>query len=68
MIDSADLRTVRQLASECPAFTQDALRWHIFNAKDNGLHAVGALVRLGRRVYLRKSAFDRWVSGERGPA
>lgn len=65
MIDSADLRTVRQLAAECPAFTQDSLRWHIFNSRDNGLTELGAIVRVGRRVYLRKSRFDRWVAGEK---
>lgn len=65
MIDSADLRTVRQMTDEAPAFTEDSLRWHIFTAKDNGLAALGAIVRVGRRVYLRKSAFDRWVAGEK---
>ena len=56
------LRTVQQFVSENPAFTPGGLRWLIFNAKANGLDASGALIRIGRRIYIDPEKFFSWVS------
>lgn len=58
-----DLRTVKQVARERPAFTVASLRWLIFNAETNGLHY--ALVRIGRRVLIDLERFDQWIEGHR---
>lgn len=54
------LITVRQLADTSP-FTEGQLRFWIFEAARNGLDEVGAVVRVGRRVYIDTAAFDRWI-------
>jgi hypothetical protein len=56
------LATVAQYAKANPAFTGNALRWHLFNAQHNGLAAEGAVVKIGRRVYLDVDAVDRWIA------
>jgi hypothetical protein len=55
-----DLKTVAQFAATSP-FSESTLRWHIFNAESNGLAASGALVRVGRRVYLDVEGFEVWL-------
>ena len=61
-----NLRSVRQLAAECPAFSQASIRWSIFHASSNGL--APALVRLGKRVLIDRDAFERWVYSHRQSA
>ena len=56
---SERLRTLRQLAERNPAFSESALRWHVFNAKRNGLDS--SIVRVGRRVLIDEQAFSRWL-------
>lgn len=63
MTDFRNLRTVQQIADECPAITVGQLRWWIFNAESNGLSA--ALVRVGGRVYIDTEAFNAWLSSPR---
>lgn len=63
---SERLRTLRQLAERNPAFTEGALRWHVFNAKTNGLDS--AIVRIGRRVLIDEQAFSQWLERHRGAA
>ncbi|MCZ2099472.1 MAG: DNA-binding protein [Anaerolineae bacterium] len=63
---SERLRTLRQLAERNPAFTEGALRWHVFNAKSNGLDR--AIVRVGRRVLIDEAEFSRWLEGKREAA
>jgi hypothetical protein len=58
----ADLRTVRQLSLEVPAFSQASIRWAIFNSRHNGL--APALVKLGKRVLLDRAKFEAWVYGQ----
>ena len=58
-----DLRTVRQLASMNPAFSQASLRWMIFNAETNGLDR--ALIKRGRRVLIDVPEFERWLESQR---
>ena len=55
------LRTVVQFHQEHDEFSQSALRWLIFRAQDNGLQQAGAVVRVGRRVYLDPERFFAWI-------
>ena len=55
-----NLKTVSQFAASS-AFTEPQLRWWIFHSADNGMAAAGAVVRVGRRVYLDLDGFDRWL-------
>ena len=58
-----NLRTIKQTAESCEAFTEPALRKQIFNAAENGLEK--CLIRLGRRIYIDKVAFDAWLEERR---
>lgn len=59
-----NLRTVAQFSDENPAITQSALRWQIFNAKENGLEASGAIVRNGRRIYIETELYTKWLASQ----
>ena len=54
------LQTVADMAKGGP-FSEASLRWRIFNSEQNGLEQAGAIVRVGRRVYLDPAGFDRWL-------
>ena len=59
-----NLRTVKQVVERNPGvLTEAVVRWWIFNAAKNGLG--GAVVRIGRRVYLDQPAFDSWIASQR---
>lgn len=58
-----NLKTVAAFAADTP-FTESQVRWWIFNADNNGLGDAGAVVRIGRRVYLDADAFDRWIDAQ----
>ncbi len=58
-----DIRTIKQVSQERPAFKEAALRYLIFNAETNGLNS--ALVRIGRRVMIDLERFDQWLEGHR---
>ena len=45
-------------------FTEPMVRWHVFNAATNGLIDAGAVVRIGRRVFIDPAAFDRWIDAQ----
>jgi len=55
------LLTVNKFAEKHSAFSEGGLRFYIFNAKENGLEASGALVRLGRRVLINEPKFFAWI-------
>jgi hypothetical protein len=57
------LVTVAEFAKSFP-MTEAALRWHIFNAANNGLQDHRAILRIGRRVLIDPAAFDRWVDSQ----
>ncbi len=57
------LFTVQKFAERGP-FTEAQLRWMIFNASTNGLAAAGAIVRIGRRVYLDAARFEAWIADQ----
>jgi hypothetical protein len=49
----SDLLTVRDFALRFPNLGSEAsLRWQIFNAELNGLAEAGAIIRLGRKVFI----------------
>ena len=54
------LLSIADFAAPGP-FTQNQLRWWIFNAGANGLAASGAIVRVQRRVYIDADRFDDWI-------
>jgi hypothetical protein len=55
-----ELKTVAAFAAEQP-FSEASIRWWIFQARDNGLAQAGAIIRIGRRVYIDPTAFDAWL-------
>lgn len=55
-----ELKTVSAFAADQP-FSEGSVRWWIFQAKENGLEEAGAIVRIGRRVYIDVNAFDAWL-------
>lgn len=58
-----NLKTVAQFAGDNP-FTEAQVRWWIFQREQNGLAKAGAVVRIGRRVYLDADAFERWIDAQ----
>lgn len=63
LVDYTDLRPVRQLAVEAPFVTENKLRWWIFHAQTNGMQA--ALIKIGGRVYIDKTQFNKWLESQR---
>jgi hypothetical protein len=59
-----NLRTIGQVADQCPAFSEAALRKLILHAPLNGLEP--AIVRLGRRVLIDSERFNEWLNQHRG--
>ncbi|MCC8619249.1 DNA-binding protein [Xanthomonas vesicatoria] len=57
------LKTVSDFSENSP-FTEAQLRWWIFRQEDNGLRQHGAIVRIGRRVYIDVQAFDKWIESQ----
>ncbi len=53
--------TVQQTASEIPALTEAAIRWHLFNREQNGLSKSGAIIKNGRRVLLDLPKYVDWL-------
>ncbi len=56
----ARLRTVEQLAAECPALSVRTLRYWISRADELGLGR--AVLRVGRKVLVDVEQFERWLS------
>jgi len=42
-------------------FTEAQVRWWVFNAGINGLAEGGAIVRIGRAVFIDCDKFDAWL-------
>ena len=62
-----NLQTVAGFAASGP-LTQGQIRWLLFNAATNGLRDAGAVVHIGRRVYIDVDRFDRWVDTQNNSA
>ena len=58
-----NLQSVAAFTASGP-FSTGQVRWWIFCAEQNGLAAEGAIVRVGRRVYIDVAAFDRWIDSQ----
>lgn len=58
------LLTIRQFSEKHPAFPEASLRWHLFRAADNGLDGLGAIKRVGRRVYIVEAKFFDWIEAQ----
>lgn len=57
------LKTVADFADGGP-FTENQIRWWIFQAANNGMDKHCVCVRIGRRVYIDEDAFNRWVDAQ----
>jgi hypothetical protein len=55
-----NLQTIAAVAA-ASVFSEGQLRWWIFMATSNGLDAVNAVVRIGRRVYIDIDRFNDWI-------
>jgi len=55
-------RVARLVADSGGTFTEGQLRWWLFNAEANGLAELGAIVRIGRTVYIDVDAFNKWLA------
>ena len=42
--------------------TESKIRWWIFHANSNGFDA--ALIKIGGRVYIDKTAFNKWLESQ----
>lgn len=64
-MQAEDLRTVAELARRYQAagFTENSIRWHLFNRERNGLSV--AVVRVGRKLLVDESAWLRWLDSQR---
>lgn len=49
-------------------FTEPQVRWWIFQASTNGLAEAGALVRIGRAVFIRADKFAEWIEAQQAKA
>ena len=61
---TSNLRSVPAFVASS-GFTPGQVRWWIHKANENGLQELGAVVRIGRRVFLDLDAFDRWIDSQR---
>jgi len=55
-----NLQSVAAFAANTP-FTQNQLRWWIFQSQSNGLAETDAIVRVQRRVYIDVDRFETWI-------
>ena len=55
--------TVKQLSTKCPAFSEASLRYHIFNARTNGLEK--AIFRIGKKILFNEALFLSWIEEQK---
>lgn len=64
-----DLLTVNQFCDVHKAFNPGGIRWQIFNEKTNGLSKSGAIIRVGRSVYINQEKYFAWIEMQQtGPS
>lgn len=61
------LLTVRQFAENHPALSEGALRWQIWNRRNNGLERAGAIVRVGTRIWIDVERYYAWLDAQQVP-
>lgn len=54
--------TVRQLAENFPAFSENSIRYMVFHAEKTGLDK--AIRRVGRKVLLNPDLFCEWIEDQ----
>ena len=61
------LYRVRQFAERHAGegWSTAAIRWLIFKSENNGLETAGAIVRVGRRVFVDEAKFYGWMRTQR---
>ena len=60
--------TVQQFCDRHPAFTLGGMRHQIFHEDTNGLKEAGAIVRNGRKVLIKESAYFEWLENSQNKA
>lgn len=58
------LLTVSQFIKKHPFISNGGLRFQIFDAKNNGLEKVGAIVRMGKRVLVNEGKYFFWIESQ----
>lgn len=68
MVDNACmcLKTVKQFVSDNPAFTYGGMRKLINFETTNGMKSSGAVVRIGRKVFIDTTKFYNWIQSQNG--
>ena len=67
-METPTLLTVTQFSKKHPAFPIGGLRYQIFNERENGLAASGAIIRSGRKVLIDEARFFNWIMNGRSAA
>ena len=62
-MEADNLLTIRQLVKLYKAFTEATVRWWVFNSELNKFNT--CIIRIGKRVYIDRKAFDKWLEGHR---
>jgi hypothetical protein len=57
------LKSIAAKANGGP-FTEAQLRWYVHQADNNGMKDAGAVVRIGRRVFIDEEGFERWIEAQ----
>ena len=61
-----DIAFPEQLAAEHPdKLSESQLRWLIKQRQHNGLKESGAVLKVGRRIYLNKRRFLKWLLSQK---
>ena len=58
--------TVKQISEYHPTISESAVRWWIFNEKENGFSR--AVRRLGRKVLIDLDELEAWIDSHGGDA
>jgi hypothetical protein len=61
--DIMNFLTIKQASEKFPAFSQNSIRWIVFNSATNGANKF--LIRVGRKVLIDGDLFVEWVNGHR---
>ncbi len=62
-----DVVTIEALYAEWPnLFTKPQLSWIIKSRYKNGLQTLGGVLKVGRKLYIKKSIFYEWFLSQGG--
>lgn len=54
--------------AESRGYSPNSVRWWLFNSESNGLARFDAVEKIGRRVYIKPEAMDRWIQSQQPKA